>query len=93
MIGSAEKTWGVLVLLTLTGAYFAETGHAGWPLALTVAALIFFKGSLVIDHYMEMKQARASFRRVLFIFAGIISVMVLLTHGFSEAIKNLTTIY
>jgi hypothetical protein len=92
-MGTAEKTWLILVVLTLAGALLAETGHAGWPLALAVAGAIVVKGGLVIDQYMEMSRARASFRRILYVFAGIVSVMVLLTQGFSDVIERITSIY
>lgn len=92
-IGSAEKTWLALFVLTLCGAALAETGHAGWPLSLAVATAILLKGGLVIDRYMEMRKARASFRRVMYAFSVIVALMVLLTQGFGEAIRHLTTIY
>ncbi len=92
-MGKAEKTWLLLVVLTLAGALLAETGHAGRPLALAVAAAILVKGGLVIDQYMEMPRARVSFRRILYVFAGIVSVMVLLTQEFGDVIERLTSIY
>lgn len=93
MTGSAEKTWLALFALTLLGALLAETGQAGWPLALAVAFAILIKGGLVIDRYMEMPQARASFRWILYTFTGLLALMVLLAQGFGEAIMRLTTIY
>lgn len=92
-MGQAEKTWILLVSLTLGGAWLAETGRAGWSLAMVVASLIVFKGGMVIDRYMEMVNARAAFRYILYLFAGVIALMVLLTQGFAETIKYLTTIY
>lgn len=93
MIGSAEKTWLALFGMTMLGALLAETGHAGWPLALAVAATILVKGGLVIDHYMEMPKARKSFRRIMYVFAVVLALMVLLTQGFGEVIKQATTIF
>lgn len=92
-IGSAEKTWLALLALTLFGAVLAETGHAGWPLSLAVATAILLKSGLVIDRYMEMSRARKSFRRIMYVFAVVLALMVLLTQGFGEAIRQLTTIY
>lgn len=92
-MGQAEKTWIVLVLLTLGAAWLAETGRAGWPLAIVVASLILFKGGMVINRYMDMTNARADFRYLLYLFVGIIALMVLLTQGFAGTIKHLTTIY
>lgn len=92
-MGVAEKTWLGLTALTLLGAVLAETGHAGWALALAVAGTILIKGGLVIDRYMEMRAARPSFRLVLYAFVAVLAVLVLLTQGFGEALKRLTTIY
>lgn len=92
-MGAAEKTWLGLVALTLFGAVLAETGHAGWPLTLAVAGAILIKGGLVIDRYMEMPAAKVSFRRALYAFAAVLTLLVLLTQGFGEALKRFTTIY
>ncbi len=92
MIGYAERIWLLLVGLTLAGAWLAETGHAGWPLTLTVAGLIAFKGRMVIDHYMEMTTANASIRRVLYAFSLLVPLLVLLSHGYGDLLKQLTTI-
>ena len=91
-MGHAEKIWLLLVGLTAAGAWFAETGHAGWPLAFIVAGLIAFKGRMVIDHYMEMTSANTRIRRVLYLFVAIVPLMVLVSHGWSDAIRRLTTI-
>lgn len=92
-MGSAEKTWLALFAMTMMGAWLAETGQAGWPLAIAVAATILVKGTLVIDRYMEMSKARKSFRRIMYVFAVVLALMVLLTQGFGETIRQLTTIY
>ncbi len=92
-LGKAEKIWLVLIGLTSAGAWFAETGEAGWPLTLIVAVLIAVKSRLVIDHYMEMIRANKRFRYVLYAFVAVVSLMVLLSHGWGEVIRNITTIY
>ena len=90
-MGHAEKIWLLLVGLTGASAWFAETGHSSWALTLVVAGLIGFKGRLVIDHYMEMTTANAHIRRVLYAFATIVPVLVVLSHGWSETLRRLTT--
>jgi hypothetical protein len=91
-MGHAEKIWLMLVGLTATGAWLAETGHSSWLLAGMVAGLIALKGRLVIDHYMEMTQANAHIRRLLYLFVTIVPLLVLLSHGFSDVLKRLTTL-
>jgi hypothetical protein len=89
-MGHAERIWLLLVALTLAGAWFAETGHAGWPLAFTVAGLIALKGRLVIDHYMELVRANARIRLALRLFTLAVPAMVLLSHGFGDLLRRLT---
>jgi hypothetical protein len=91
-MGHAERIWLTLIALTAAGAWLAETGQAGWPLALVVAGLIAVKGRLVIDHYMEMNSANTRIRRVLHLFVIVVPLLVLGSHGWSEAIRRLTTI-
>ena len=91
-LGIAEKTWLTLVGLTLTSAWLAETGHAGLPLTLMVAALIAFKGRMVIDRYMEMTTANRRIRRVLYVFITLVPTLVILSYYFSDALARLSTI-
>ncbi len=90
--GHAEQIWLLLVGLTLAGAWLAETGHAGWPLSFVVAGLIAFKGRMVIDHYMEMTTANATIRRLLHAFVTVVPLLVILSHGWGDVIRRLTTI-
>lgn len=91
-LGYAEKVWLLLVGLTLAAAWLAETGHSSWALAFVVAGLIAFKGRMVIDHYMEMTSANSRIRRVLYLFVAIVPLLVLASHGWSEAIRHWTTL-
>jgi hypothetical protein len=86
----AERIWLLLLGLTAAGAWLGETGERGWALSLTVAFLIALKGRLVIDHYMEMRDASPTIRRVLYAFIVAVPVLVLLSHGFGEAIARIT---
>ncbi len=89
---TAERTWLMLIGLTGLGAWFAETGQPGWPLTLFVAALIAFKGRLVIDHYMEITPAHPRIRRILHGFVTVVPLLVILSHGWSDVLKSLTSL-
>jgi heme/copper-type cytochrome/quinol oxidase subunit 4 len=91
-LGHSEKIWLLLVGLTLAAAWLAETGKSSWLLALVVAGLIGFKGLMVVDHYMEMTSANTRIRRVLYVFVGLVPLLVLASHGWSDVLKRLTTI-
>ncbi|MDH3354183.1 MAG: cytochrome C oxidase subunit IV family protein [Chromatiales bacterium] len=90
MIKHAEKIWLTLIGLTLAGAWLAETGHAGWPLTLTVAALIGFKGMLIVDHYMEMRLANRRIRRALLIFISLVMLLVIIGYGWGDIFRQMT---
>ena len=92
MIRHSEKIWLLLIGLTLASTWLAETGQAGWPLALTAALLIGFKGGMVIDHYMELRLAHRRFRRIFFIFLALAVFMVIFSHGWGDLLRELTTI-
>lgn len=92
MIGYTEIIWLALIGLTFVGALLGETGNAGWPLTLTVVGLIFVKGSIVIDHYMEMRSANQRIRNVLRLFITLIPILVILSFSWGEEIRRLTTL-
>ena len=90
--GHAERIWLLLIGLTGAGAWLGETGERGWLLTLTVALLIAFKGRVVIDHYMEMRSANRTIRRVLYAYVVVLPLLVLLSHRFGDLIARLTAI-
>lgn len=92
MTGRAEKIWLLLIGLTGAGAWLAESGHAGWPLTLVVAGLIAVKGRLVIDRYMAITPAHPRIRAVLHGFVTVVPLMVILSHGWGEVLRRLTTL-
>ena len=92
MIGSAEKTWLILICLTMLGALLGETGHAGWLLTLTVVVLVFAKSSIVIDHYMELRSANQRIRNVLRLFITLVPILIIISFFWGEEIRRLTTL-
>lgn len=92
MIKHTERIWLLLIGLTFAGAWLAETGNAGWPLTLIVAFLIGFKGVVVVDHYMEMRLANRRIRYALYVFIALIVSLVIIGHGWSEFVRQLTDI-
>lgn len=89
---SPERVWLLLLGLTAAGAWLGETGGHSWALTLTVAFLIAYKGRLVIDHYMGMRDANRSIRRVLYAFVVVVPALVVLSHGLGAVIARLTAL-
>ncbi|MCU7859545.1 MAG: cytochrome C oxidase subunit IV family protein [Candidatus Thiodiazotropha sp. (ex Lucinoma kastoroae)] len=92
MIGHTERIWLMLIGLTFLGALIGERGQAGWLLTLTVAILIALKGSIVIDHYMEMRSSNQRIRGILRLFITLIPMLVIFFYSWGEDIGRLTTL-
>ncbi|MCU7850035.1 MAG: cytochrome C oxidase subunit IV family protein [Candidatus Thiodiazotropha sp. (ex Lucinoma kastoroae)] len=92
MIGHTERIWLMLIGLTFLGALIGERGQAGWLLTLTVAILIALKGSIVIDHYMEMRSSNQRIRGILRLFITLIPMLVIFFYSWGEDIRRLTTL-
>lgn len=57
--------WVLLVALTLTGSLLGEAVEPGYALMLVVTLTMAIKGRLVIDHFMELKNANRLIRRLM----------------------------
>ena len=93
MTGHAERTWLLLIGLTCTGAWLAESGEAGWPLSLVVAVLITVKGRLVIDRYMDIGADHPRLRAVLHGFVTLVPLLVVLSQAGGDLLRRLTTLH
>jgi hypothetical protein len=90
--GHAEKIWLLLIAMTLGSAFLAETGERSWLLTLIVAAMIAFKGRLVVDHYMGINSANPRIRGILHGFVTVVPLLVLASHAFSPWIARVTAL-
>lgn len=72
-----EVLWVLLLLLTLGGGWLGESSEPGIGLALFVTSTIAIKGRIVIDHFMEMKNANASLRRLMRLYFYLLPLITL----------------
>lgn len=87
-----DLAWLLLVALTLGGAWFGEAGEPGLGVTLFVAGVIAVKGRLVIDHFLELRQANARIRRLMNLYFYVIPAMVIGTALFGDVIARLTSL-
>ncbi len=77
--------WILLLLLTVGGGWLGETtADPGWGLALFVVLTIALKGRIVIDHFMELKSANPTVRRLMRLYFTVVPLLVLLVYLFSH---------
>lgn len=86
-----NRAWLLLMALTLGGAWFGEAGEPGVASTLFVAAVIAIKGRLVIDHFLELKQANVRIRRLMNLYFYVLPAMVVTVALWGDAIARATS--
>ncbi|GAB4299474.1 MAG: hypothetical protein Kow0096_18890 [Thiohalomonadaceae bacterium] len=77
--------WVVLVLLTLGGSMLGETAEPGYALMLLITLTMAFKGRMVVDHFMELKNAHPLIRRLMQGYFYVLPLATLTTYLLSNA--------
>jgi len=84
--------WLLLVALTIGGSLLGETTAAGLIPAMLIILTMAVKGRLVIDYFMEMREANRSLRNLMRAYFYVLPVLALLVYLFGEEIAHLLTI-
>ncbi len=81
---TATLLWLLLVTLTLGGSLLGETAEPGHTLMLFVVLTMAFKGRVVIDHFMELKTANRTLRRLMHAYFYILPLVTMLSYLFGD---------
>ena len=82
--------WIVLMLLTIGSALIAESADPSKLITIVIALSIAFKGRMVLDRFMELRNANRYIRASMNIYFYVIPLMIVVVHLFPEAIAELT---
>lgn len=85
-------TWLALVVLTLLSLELGRWMHGVALLQLVVAAIIWFKGTLVARHFIESHIAHPFIRNVLRVFIAFAPLALLLIAFFGREFARWTTL-
>lgn len=88
---SIDFIWLLLLALTILSAAIAESPEQGFLLTLIIAITIAFKGRMIVDRFMELKNANRLIRNSMRIYFYFIPLLIILTYLFPEVIVKLTT--
>jgi hypothetical protein len=80
------------VALTLGGALLGETAEASLPLAMVIILTMAVKGRLVIDYFMEMRDANRTLRNLMHAYFYVLPLLALLVYLFGDEIARLLTL-
>ena len=87
-----DSLWLVLVALTLLSAYIAERATPSLISVLIMAAVLAIKGRIIVDHFMELKEANSILRRLMRAYFYVIPSLIILVYLFPDKIAQWTSL-
>ncbi|MCW8884510.1 MAG: cytochrome C oxidase subunit IV family protein [Motiliproteus sp.] len=85
-----DYVWWALMALTLASAWLAESAEPSLVVTLFVAVTIGLKGRLVVDRFMELKNAHQGIRFAMNLYFYLLPLVVVLVYLFPEFLADLT---
>ncbi len=86
------KLWLLLISLTLFSAFMAERSHPGLLSVLIMAGVLAFKGRIIVDYFMELKQANPVLRKLMQMYFYVIPTLIILSWLFPQQIAEWTAL-
>lgn len=84
--------WALLILLTLLSAYMAERATPGLASVCIMAVVLAVKGRIIVDYFMELKQANVILRTLMRLYFYVIPALIILVYLFPEEIAKWTVL-
>ena len=87
-----DYLWVLLVSLTLFSAYIAERVEPSLMSITIMAVVLAIKGRIIVDHFMELKNANKILRRLMHSYFYVIPSLIIVVYLFPETIARWTTL-
>jgi cytochrome c oxidase subunit IV len=84
--------WLVLMLLTLFSAYMAEHDVTSLVSVSIMAVVLAIKGRIIVDYFMELKNANTGLRFLMRLYFVVIPVLIILVYLFPVQIASWTAL-
>ncbi len=85
-----DYVWLALMVMTLASAFLAESAEPSLLVTLLIAVTIGLKGRLVVDRFMELKNAHPYIRFAMNFYFYMLPLVILLVFLFPEFIADIT---
>ena len=85
-----DYVWLALITMTLASAFIAESAEPSLLVTLAIAGTIGLKGRLVVDRFMELRNAHPYIRFSMNFYFFVLPLAILVVYLFPESIANLT---
>ena len=87
-----DLLWLLLVALTLGGALLGESADPGLAVTVIIALTMAFKGRMVVDHFMELKNANRTIRNLMRAYFYVLPAITVLSYLFGDWIARVTAL-
>lgn len=87
-----DKLWVALVILTLFSAFMAEQVTPSFISIAIMAVVLAVKGRIIVDHFMELKEAHFLLRGLMRAYFYVIPSLIIIVHLFPEQIASWTAL-
>ncbi|MFA5627778.1 MAG: cytochrome C oxidase subunit IV family protein [Thiohalomonadaceae bacterium] len=77
--------WLVLIILTLSGSLLGERAEPGYFLIFFVTLSMAFKGRMVVDHFMELKNSHPLLRNLMQAYFYVLPLITIISYILSTA--------
>lgn len=84
--------WMILLALTLTSAFIAESADPHVWTVLFISMTVTLKGQLVIDRLMGLRHANPLIRGLMLLYFYVLTLLIVLALLFPEFVARLTTL-
>jgi Sec-independent protein secretion pathway component TatC len=87
-----RRAWVVLILLTLSSAFIAESVDPTAGIVILVCLVVAIKGQLVVDRLMGLRHAPPLIRGMMLAYFYVLPILIALALIFPEPLRRLTTL-
>jgi len=91
-IKTIDYLWLILIGLTLFSAYMAERADTGFISVSIMAVVLALKGRIIVDHFMELKNAHIVLRTLMRVYFYVIPALIIIVYLFPEHIAKWTAL-
>jgi len=89
-IRGIDFIWVLLMGITIGNYFIAENGESNLSFIVLIAVSLMLKGRLVVDRFMELKNANQKIRGWMNAYFYVVPLMIILVYAYPEVIVQLT---
>ncbi|MEH6579290.1 MAG: cytochrome C oxidase subunit IV family protein [Amphritea sp.] len=89
---SINFIWGALMAVTIGSAFLAESGETNLLVTLLICLSIAFKGRMVVDRFMELRNANRYIHFSMSLYFYVVPALILAVYLLPDELARMTTL-